>query len=106
MLIQTRAGVLAGEAESAALSQEVIGAAQAVLVTTFALSALEAEGARGYRHAFFEAGMMAERVYLEAESRELGACSVGAFYDDDAARLLGISSAREWVVHFEALGRL
>jgi len=105
-LIQTRAGALAGEAESAALSQEVIGAAQAVLVTTFALSALEAEGARGYRHAFFEAGMMAERVYLEAESRELGACSVGAFYDDDAARLLGISSAREWVVHFEALGRL
>lgn len=104
-LIRTRAGAFAGEAASAALSQEVIGAAHAVLVTTFDRAALDAEGARGYRHAFFEAGMRAERVYLEAESRGLGACSVGAFYDDDAARLLGISPDREWVAHFEALGR-
>ncbi len=103
-LIRTRAGALAGEAASAALSQEVIGSAHAVLVTTFDRAALDAEGARGYRHAFFEAGIMAERVYLEAESRGLGACSVGAFYDDDAARLLGISPDREWVAHFQVLG--
>jgi SagB-type dehydrogenase family enzyme len=104
-LLRTRSGALAQEAESAALSQEVIGAAHAVLVTTFDRATLEAEGPRGYRHAFFEAGMMAERVYLEAEARGLGACSVGAFYDDEAARLLGISPEREWVAHFQALGR-
>ena len=105
-LTRVRAGVLAREAGSAALSQEVIGGATVVLVTTFDRQTLQAEGPRGYRHAFFEAGMMAERVYLEAESRGLGACSVGAFYDDEAARLLGVSPEAEWVAHFQALGRL
>jgi len=105
-LTRRRSGELAQEAGSAALSQEVIGGAPVVLVTTFDRRTLQAEGARGYRHAFFEAGMVAERVYLEAESRRLGACSVGAFYDDEAARLLGVSPDSEWVAHFQALGRL
>ncbi|QRK04747.1 SagB/ThcOx family dehydrogenase [Archangium violaceum] len=105
-LTKTRAGALAQEAGSAALSQDVIGGAPVVLVTTFDRQLLQEEGPRGYRHAFFEAGMIGERVYLEAEARGLGACSVGAFYDDEAARLLGVPPAREWVAHFQALGRL
>jgi SagB-type dehydrogenase family enzyme len=105
-LTRTRGGALAQEAGSAALSQDVIGGAPVVLVTTFDRQSLQAEGPRGYRHAFFEAGMMGERVYLEAESRGLGACSVGAFYDDEAARLLGVPPEREWVAHFQALGHL
>ena len=60
--------------------------------------------ARGYRHAFLEAGLVGERVYLEAAARGLGACAVGAFYDDEAAALVGVDPAREWVVHFAALG--
>lgn len=34
----------------------------------------------------------------------LGACAVGAFYDDEAAALVGVNPAHEWVVHFAALG--
>ena len=37
-------------------------------------------------------------------ARGLGACAVGAFYDDEAAALVGVDPAREWVVHFAALG--
>ena len=55
--------------------------------------------ARGYRHAFLEAGLVGERVYLEAGARGLGACAVGAFYDEEAAALIGVDPAREWVVH-------
>ena len=33
-----------------------------------------------------------------------GVCAVGAFYDDEAAALIGADPAREWVVHFAALG--
>jgi nitroreductase len=60
--------------------------------------------ARGYRHAFLEAGMVGERVYLAAGALGLGACAVGAFHDDEAAALVGVDPAREWVVHFAALG--
>jgi nitroreductase len=43
-------------------------------------------------------------VYLEAVARGLGACAVGAFYDDEAVALAGEEPAREWGVHFAALG--
>jgi hypothetical protein len=55
--------------------------------------------ARGYRHAFLDAGLVGERIYLEA-----GARGLGAFYDDEAAAAVAVDTAPEWVVHFAALG--
>ena len=92
---------------AAALDQDVIGDAAAVFVLSIDRAAFAADPlgpARGYRHAFLEAGRVGERVYLEAAARGLGACAVGAFYDDEAAALVGVDPAREWVVHFAALG--
>ena len=60
--------------------------------------------ARGYRHAFLEAGLVGERIYIEAGARGLGVCAVGAFYDAEAAALVAIDPDHEWVVHFAALG--
>ncbi len=94
-------------ARSAALAQDVIGDAAAVVVLSIDRAALAADPggtARGYRHAFLEAGMVGERLYLEAEARGLGCCAVGAFYDDEAAALVGADPRLEWVVHFAALG--
>jgi len=34
----------------------------------------------------------------------LGVCAVGAFYDDEAAALVGVDPQHEWIVHFAALG--
>lgn len=93
---------------AAALDQEVMYGAAVVLVLSIDRAVLAADPwgpARGYRHAFLEAGRMGERVYLAAGAQGLGACSVGAFYDDEAAALVGVDPAREWVVHFSALGR-
>ncbi|MBL8317308.1 MAG: nitroreductase family protein, partial [Burkholderiaceae bacterium] len=59
---------------------------------------------RAYRHAMLEAGLIGERIYLEGQARGLGVCAVGAFYDDEAAALVGVDPAREWIVHFAALG--
>lgn len=92
---------------SVGLDQDVIGDAAAVLILSIDRDAFAADPfgpARGYRHAFLEAGRLGERVYLEAGARGLGACAVGAFYDEEAAALLGIDPARERVVHFAALG--
>jgi len=94
-------------ARAAALDQDVIGDAAAVFVLSIDRASFAADPlgpARGYRHAFLEAGMVGERVYLEAAARGLGACAVGAFYDAEAASLVGGDPTREWVVHFAALG--
>lgn len=103
-LERVRAGDFAAQAQSAALSQEVIGAAAVVLVLSAEREPMLAEGARGYRHGFLEAGMIGERWLLGAVARGLAACPVGAFYDDEAAALIGVDRQRQWVLHFAALG--
>jgi len=50
-------------------------------------------GARGYRAALQGAGRLGHRLYLAAESLGLGACGVGAFFDDEAAETLGLPEA-------------
>jgi SagB-type dehydrogenase family enzyme len=92
---------------AAGLDQDVIGDAAVVFVLSIDRAAFADDPlgpARGYRHAFIEAGLVGERVYLEAGARGLAACGVGAFYDDEASALVGVDPAREWVVHFAALG--
>jgi SagB-type dehydrogenase family enzyme len=103
-LQRVRDGEFAGAAQSAALSQDVIGDAAVVLVLSAERAPMLAAGARGYRHAYLEAGMIGERWLLGAVARGLAACPVGAFYDDEAATLIGIDRRREWVLHFAALG--
>jgi SagB-type dehydrogenase family enzyme len=91
----------------AALDQDVIGDAALVVVLSIDRAAFAADplgSARGYRHAFLEAGMIGERLYLEGTALGLGVCAVGAFYDDEAAALVGADEKHEWVVHFTALG--
>jgi SagB-type dehydrogenase family enzyme len=93
----------------AALDQDVVGDAAAVFVLTLHRASLLADpfgAARGYRHAFIEAGLLGERLYLEGTALGLGVCGVGAFYDDEAAALLGTPLAEEWPVHFVAVGLL
>ena len=94
-------------ARAAALDQDVVGEAAAVIVLSADRAGLAADAlgpARGYRHALLEAGLVGERVYLQATALGLGVCAVGAFYDDEASRLVGVDPAREWVLHFVAVG--
>jgi SagB-type dehydrogenase family enzyme len=48
-------------------------------------------GARGYRYAMLTAGRLGERLYLVATALGLGCCGIGAFYDWEAAELLGLN---------------
>jgi SagB-type dehydrogenase family enzyme len=47
-------------------------------------------GARGYRYAMMTAGGMGQRLYLAATAMGMGCCGIGAFYDGEAAELLGL----------------
>jgi len=102
-----RPGDLAKEAYSAGLSQDVVGDAAVVIVWTADRNeVLNAQGARGYRHVLLEAGVTGERIMLSVTARGLGGCPVGAFYDDEAARLIGVDGQQQWVLHFAAIGRV
>lgn len=103
-LQRLRGGDYQAKAQSAALSQDVIGDAAAVLILSADREQVLAQGARGYRHVLIEAGLVGERWLLGATARGLAACPVGAFYDDEAAALLGANAQRNWVLHFAAVG--
>lgn len=49
-------------------------------------------GPRGYRHALLSAGRLGQIVYLGATALGLGACGIGALYDDEARTLLGLNA--------------
>lgn len=48
-------------------------------------------GHRGYRRAMLTAGRIGQRLYLAATSLRLGCCGIGAFYDAEASKLLGLN---------------
>lgn len=49
-----------------------------------------------FLHGFDEGGL--------AAALGLGACGVGAFFDDEAAAPVGVDPVQDWVVHFAAVG--
>lgn len=49
-------------------------------------------GPRAYRHAMLNAGRLGQRLYVAATSMKLGCCGIGAFFDDEAASLLGVDN--------------
>jgi nitroreductase len=61
-------------------------------------------GDRGYRYVHFEAGAIGQRLYLAAEAIVAGATGIGAFYDDEVHRYLGLTSAQGQVIYHFAIG--
>ncbi|MBI5252495.1 MAG: SagB/ThcOx family dehydrogenase [Desulfomonile tiedjei] len=53
----------------------------------------QTRGPRGYRHALLAAGRLGQRIYIGAASMKIGCCGIGAFYDDEAAKMLGLNPA-------------
>ena len=66
--------------------------------------AARAHGDRGYRYVHFEAGAIGHRLYLAASALGLGATGIGAFYDAEVDRYLGLSPAQGQVVYHFAIG--
>lgn len=60
-------------------------------------------GARGYRYAMMTAGGLGQRLYVGATSMQLGCCGIGAFYDDEAAPVLGMKESNR-LLYLAAVG--
>jgi SagB-type dehydrogenase family enzyme len=75
-------------AARASLEQDFISKTAAVFFyTTDLKDVTDRLGAGGYRRAHIEAGMSGQRVYLAAEAMQLGACGIGALYDQEVKDL-------------------
>lgn len=60
---------------------------------------------RAYRYVLLEAGHIGQNLYLAATSMGLGACAVGAFFDDQLNDLLGLDGAEEAVLYVISVGK-
>ncbi len=80
-----------GALAAAALGQEAVAGAAAVLVIAAVPARTEAKyGDRAERYVHLEAGHAAQNVLLQAVALGLAAVPVGAFSDEDVARVLGL----------------
>ena len=100
-----RRGSVAGDLMVAGLGQGFLREAPAVLVLTgvFQRSRWKYR-ARHYRYVCWEAGHVAQNVYLAAEAAGLGACMVGAFLDGMVNDLVRVDGRGEAALGLVALG--
>ena len=67
-------------------------------------AATATHGDRGYRYVHFEAGAIGQALYLAAEALGLGASGIGAFFDDEVGRYLGLNTPERQAVYHFAIG--
>ena len=90
----------------AALDQAIAAEADAVFVWTAVLERSRWKyGQRFARYIFLDAGHIAGNVALAAVAMGLGSCQIAAFFDNEAAALLGVDEDEEPVVYMTTVGR-
>ncbi len=89
----------------ACLDQEHVPTAAAVFVLTaiFQRERWKYKG-RAYRYILMEAGHVGQNIYLAATALGLGACAIGAFYDDLLNELLGVDGEEEAALYVLTVG--
>lgn len=80
------------------------GAFSLGMITDY-LDSLRTYGAAFYRNLFWEAGMVGQVLYLEAEEAGIRATGIGCYFDEPVHEILGITS-RDWqsLYHFTVGG--
>lgn len=100
-----QAGDFRLEVFQAAVSQEMVLRSALVLALTGLFSRVHWKYVdRSYRYLMLEAGHLGQNVYLVATALGLGPCGIGAFFDDDLNRLLGVDGHDEATVYLLAIG--
>jgi SagB-type dehydrogenase family enzyme len=89
------------------MKQPVVREASFVL----ALTALTARnmfkyGERGYRYMLFDAGHLAENLYLTANALKFGCVTIAGFVDDRMNELLDVDGVNEYALYLFVAGRM
>jgi SagB-type dehydrogenase family enzyme len=102
-----REGDFGNEMSRAALQERMFKEANVILALSAVFQRTQQRyRERAQRYICFEAGHIAQNTYLIATSLGLGACAIGAFYDNEFNRLLGLDGKNESVLYIIAVGKI
>ena len=59
-----------------------------------------------YRYLYLDAGHVCQNLYLGAEAVGCGACTIGAFSDDEVNRLLELDGQEQFAIYLAAVGKI
>jgi SagB-type dehydrogenase family enzyme len=60
---------------------------------------------RCYRYIYLDAGHIGQNFYLAAEALNLGACTIGALFDDEINEMLEIDGIKETTIYVGVIGK-
>ncbi|MFX0030373.1 MAG: SagB/ThcOx family dehydrogenase [Candidatus Hermodarchaeota archaeon] len=60
---------------------------------------------RCYRYIYLDAGHVGQNLYLIAEALGLGACTIGAIFDDELNQILEVDGINETVIYVGVIGK-
>jgi len=100
-----RAGDWSMDLAKAALGQRIVADAQVCFVWTAVIERSRWKyRQRAYRYIYLDAGHIAQNLYLAATAAGMGACGIGAFFDDTVNDLIGVDGVQETVVYLASVG--
>lgn len=101
-----RDGDYSETAAHAALGQTMLAKCGAVIFLTAIIERTRWKyRQRAYRYIYLDAGHIGQNVCLAAGGLGLGACPIGAFYDDELNAVLGVDGTEETVVYAFTVGK-
>ncbi|MBS7269779.1 MAG: SagB/ThcOx family dehydrogenase [Candidatus Freyarchaeota archaeon] len=93
------------ELAEAALGQLMVMNAQLTFIWTAILGRSKWKyGQRAYRYVYLDAGHIAQNLYLAGEAVGLGVCAIGALFDEEVNRLIGVDGISETVIYMASVG--
>jgi SagB-type dehydrogenase family enzyme len=99
------AGDFGGALADAALGQEMVADAQVVFLWTAVIERSRWKyQQRAYRYIYLDAGHIAQNLYLAGTALDLGVCGIGAFFDDQVNKLIGVDGAEETALYLASVG--
>jgi SagB-type dehydrogenase family enzyme len=105
-LILLKEGYLGSGLSHAGLGQEMLNEASCVFIwTAIVVRSKWKYRERAYRYIYMDVGHIGENLYLAAASLNLACCTVGAFFDEEVDRLIGVDGKKEISVYLGAVGR-
>lgn len=93
--------------KEACLGQHMLSTCSVVFIWTAVIDRCRIKyGERAFRYIFMDVGHICQNLYLAATAMGLGCCAIGAFYDDEINKMLGINGINESVVYLATVGTL